>query len=50
MLSSEPDLTSPNYSYESQYGVIVTCEDEEHQKKVYEALAEQGYECKVVVV
>lgn len=47
---SEPDLTSPKFSYESKYGVIITCTDETHQQEVYETLSGQGYDCKVVVV
>lgn len=49
-LSQEPNLNDPNFNYESQYGVIVTCRDEAHQKEVYDALAASGYEAKVVVV
>lgn len=35
--------------YQSQYGVIVTCVDEQEQKKIFEKLSKQGYSCKVVV-
>jgi hypothetical protein len=35
--------------YRQQYGVIVICDDESHQEQVYNALLEQGYECRVVV-
>jgi ParB-like chromosome segregation protein Spo0J len=35
--------------YSEQYGVIVVCDDEEHQAKVYEQLQAQGLSCKVVV-
>ena len=31
-----------------QYGVIVLCEDEAHQARVYEELSEAGHDCKVV--
>lgn len=36
------------FSYKEQYGVIVMCEDEAHQKEVYESLSGMGYDCKVV--
>lgn len=36
------------FNYQEQYGVIVMCTDEEHQKEVYETLAGMGYDCKVV--
>ena len=35
--------------YKEQYGVIVICEDEANQRKVYEQLTGQGLECRVVV-
>ena len=41
---------SEDDKYRAQYGVIVTCEDESHQEKVYNILKEQGYNCKVVCV
>lgn len=39
-----------NDRYREQYGVIVQCGSEEHQQEVYEALREDGYNCKVVTV
>ncbi len=33
----------------SQYGVIVICRDEEHQKEIFEMLQAQQLECRVVV-
>ena len=36
-------------SFGSQYGVIVICKDEQEQKEIFEALAADGYDCKVVV-
>lgn len=36
------------FNYQEQYGVIVMCTDEDHQKEVYETLAGMGYDCKVV--
>jgi len=35
--------------YRQQYGVIVICENEAEQRKVYEQLTGQGLECRVVV-
>lgn len=35
--------------YAEQYGVIVVCDDEEHQAKVYEQLQALGLPCRVVV-
>jgi hypothetical protein len=34
----------------SQYGVIVMCDDEAAQEKVFGFLSEDGYKCKIVVV
>ncbi len=34
--------------YQEQYGVIVVCADEKEQGRVYNRLAEQGLECRVV--
>jgi len=39
-----------NYSYKQQYGVVVICEDEKEQQKVYEMLRVQGLTLKVVTV
>jgi hypothetical protein len=41
--------TSPDNSYDSQYGVIVICSDEDSQKNTYERLLADGYNCRVVV-
>ena len=35
--------------YKEQYGVMVICASEEDQKKTFERLQEEGYNCKVVV-
>jgi len=35
-------------SYETQFGVIVICSDETHQREVYEKLLDEGYAVKVV--
>lgn len=39
----------PPKPYTPQYGVIVLCDGEKHQEKVYNALRKEGYRCKVVV-
>lgn len=36
--------------YEEKYGVIVMCEDENDQQRIYDELVERGYTCKVVAV
>lgn len=38
----------PASSYKEQYAVMVICANETAQREAYEALIEQGYECKVV--
>lgn len=38
------------FRYKPQYGVIVVCKDEPHQRALYNRLARQGLSCKVVVV
>jgi hypothetical protein len=35
--------------YKEQYGVIVICESEQEQERVYTTLRDQGYTCRVVV-
>ena len=35
--------------YREQYGVIIVCNDERHQKKIYHKLNSQGLKCRVVV-
>ena len=35
--------------YKSQYGVIVTCDNEKSQEEVFKSLSAKGYKCKVVV-
>lgn len=44
----EPAEEDRESGYVEQYGVIVICEDEEHQKKVYEEMVAKGYDAKVV--
>ena len=38
----------PNERYREQYGVIVICDSEEHQKRVYDALSARHPKIKVV--
>lgn len=40
----------PEDKYAPSYGVIVVCEDEGHQEKVYEELQEAGHQVRVVAV
>jgi hypothetical protein len=42
------DAEIPESKYVEQYGVIVICEDEAEQERVYNRLAEMGLNCKVV--
>ncbi len=35
--------------FPDQYGVIVLCQDEEHQRAVYDELSGAGHQCRVVV-
>ena len=37
-------------SIKPQYGVIVVCKDERHQKLVYESLQKRFHGCKIKVV
>jgi hypothetical protein len=48
-LDTSPPAPPADNRYKEQYGVIVICTGEAHQKEVYEALAAQGYKCRVVV-
>ena len=41
---------SNNFKYKPQYGVIVICADEKHQKEIYEKLRELGLTLRVVTV
>lgn len=43
------NLVPKDDRYKEQYGVIVICEDEGHQKDVYSKLQAQGHECRIVV-
>lgn len=48
---SPPDnpFADEDFGYKSQYGVIVTCGNEEQQKEVFERLSAEGMKCKIVV-
>jgi hypothetical protein len=46
---SDAQRNIPDCRYREQYGVIVICRDEKHQKQVYEALKGKNYKLKVVV-
>ena len=37
-----------DFNYQEQYGVIVMCENEAEQERIYNDLTGQGYTCKVV--
>jgi hypothetical protein len=43
-------MATKEINYKEQYGVIVMCNDEEHQRKVYEDLKKEGLKLKVVTV
>lgn len=48
-VGSEPeDSRESSFVYHEQYGVIVICESEQEQEKVYERLTGEGLSCKVV--
>ncbi len=43
------EVNIPEGKYKEQYGVIVVCTDATDQERIYNALKDQGYNCKVVV-
>lgn len=43
-------MATKEINYKEQYGVIVMCEDEQHQRKIYEDLKKEGLKLKVVTV
>lgn len=47
---TDRDFSDTSFNYQEQYGVIVMCENESDQEKVYNELTEKGYSCKVVAV
>jgi len=42
------DEDIPDDKYQEQYGVIIMCESESDQEKVFNEMTEQGYNCRVV--
>lgn len=48
----DPDATGgdPGFVHHDQYGVIVMCESESHQRDVFDQLTEGGMDCRVVTV
>ena len=49
-LNKNKDMAKKTYKYKPQYGVIVICENEQKQKKVFEELKKKGYKLKIVNV
>ena len=47
-LPGSPERPEPD-RYREQYGVIVICENERHQRAVYEDLRPRGWRLRVVV-
>ena len=43
-------MAKKNYTYKPQYGVIVICESETQQKRVFEKLKNEGLKLKIVNV
>jgi ParB-like chromosome segregation protein Spo0J len=48
--AADGDGEVPEDKYAPSWGVIVVCEDEAHQEKVYEELLEAGHQVRVVAV
>lgn len=52
-MATQPKKTRPGrngYKYREQFGVVVICEDAEHQERIYNFLKAQGLKLRVVVV
>lgn len=47
---SPPVLGRNGFKYRQQFGVIVVCDGERHQERVYNQLRARGLKCKVVTV
>lgn len=47
--SGKDPFNDPGITAKNQYGVIVMCEDEAEQKKIFDHLQGSGYTCKIVV-
>ena len=45
-----PRFGANGFRYRQQFGVIVTCKNERHQRRVYNVLTRRGLACKVVTV
>lgn len=44
-------IRGPNgFRYRQQYGVVVLCDSERHQQRVYNVLTRRGHRCRVVTV
>ncbi|MFW5750943.1 MAG: ParB N-terminal domain-containing protein [Planctomycetota bacterium] len=42
--------TENGFEYQERYGVIVECDTEDHQKRVFDVLTAAGHQCRVVSV
>ena len=49
-MTEKPAKPKTNYAYRPQYGVVVICQSEAEQQKIYESLQKEGYTLKVVSV
>nr|DAF88205.1 MAG TPA: threonine dehydratase regulatory domain protein [Myoviridae sp. ctwSu1] len=38
------------FNYKPKFGLIIQCDDEDHQQTIFEQLKQLGYKAKVVVV
>jgi hypothetical protein len=43
-------MSEKKFTYQSQYGVIAICKDEQEQQKTYETLQKLGLTLKVICV
>ena len=50
LLPKEANLDDPGIDYKNQFGVIVMCRNEAEQEALYNRLAAEGLNCKIVVV
>ncbi|HMJ05132.1 MAG TPA: hypothetical protein VK474_02645 [Chthoniobacterales bacterium] len=49
-MKGNKDAPKKGFTYKPQFAVIVICEDETRQKRVYEQLLKKGFKLRVVVV
>lgn len=52
-MANQPNPNPPGkngFKYREQFGIVVICDDAEHQERVYKQLQEQGFKLRVVVV